>query len=459
MPVAMGDDKDAPTTYCRSTCKIENLSEKFKVTGENYGKQYSNIYFVRSQLMKDRIEAAARKKWGDDVLLKNLADIKSGEKCCIVGTLFKQMELQPSILKEISDEHHLQVQPPRSRFTSETDKLVLEGALQRISLTGNIDPQKCFTGSIVALLGEENVAGQFHIEDMAYSGLPEQDSLPEVDEEQYVLFLSGLGIGSKKEKTFEIQLLIDYVIGMLGGAEDHELCSKIVHVVVAGNSLAGETQDKESQTKAKYLTYKAEASTVQAMNDLDFFLSQLVPYVSVDVMSGEFDPTNHVMPQKPLHPCMFSSARRFNNSTFHTVSNPYECKINGVHLLGTSGQNINNMKMFGNISDSAELLSLTLNAQHLAPTAPDTLGCFPYYKTDPFIVNKCPHIYFCGNQDKFSSDIETGENNQRVLLLSVPAFVKTSSAVLVNLKTLDCQEVSFDLEWNDNEMREGTPEK
>ena len=63
---------------------------------------------------------------------------------------------------------------------------------------------------------------------------------------------------------------------MIGDDEDNLLTSKIVHVILAGNNISGDTLDKESQNKAKYLTYKAEASTVQAMEDLDWWVCFII---------------------------------------------------------------------------------------------------------------------------------------------------------------------------------------
>lgn len=37
------------------------------------------------------------------------------------------------------------------------------------------------------------------------------------------------------------------------------------------------------------------------------------------------------------------------------------------------------------------------------------IGCYPFMNIDPFIMNKAPHIYFVGNQDKFATELVTGK--------------------------------------------------
>ena len=40
---------------------------------------------------------------------------------------------------------------------------------------------------------------------------------------------------------------------------------------------------------------------------LDNLLVQLASSVDTDIMPGEFDPANQILPQQPLHPCLFPS--------------------------------------------------------------------------------------------------------------------------------------------------------
>ena len=91
--------------YERLLCSYTNKSQRFLFKKKRkFDLQYSQLYAVRLMAMKQRLRTAAQKKWGDQVEIKQLASIKENEKCVIIGTIFRKMELQPSILKEISQE-------------------------------------------------------------------------------------------------------------------------------------------------------------------------------------------------------------------------------------------------------------------------------------------------------------------------------------------------------------------
>jgi DNA polymerase delta subunit 2 len=80
-------------------------------------------------------------------------DEDSPTKCIIIGTLFKNMILKPSILKEIAEENLLAPLPPPENYNHESDDIVLEDEIQRVKLTGNINVGELVTGVVVAVLG------------------------------------------------------------------------------------------------------------------------------------------------------------------------------------------------------------------------------------------------------------------------------------------------------------------
>ena len=91
-------------------------------------------------------------------------------------------------------------------------------------------------------------------------------------------------------------------------------------------------------------------------------------------------------------------------------------------------------------------LANTLLWRHLAPTAPDTLACFPATEADPFAlgggggVSPLPDLLFSGNASAFGTAVIGGTR-----VVTVPSFATTRTVVLVNLTspTLEVQPVTF----------------
>lgn len=166
-----------------------------------------------------------------------------------------------------------------------------------------------------------------------------------------MLLVSGLQCGAV-DADLPMQLLVDFVAGHLGGAEDHSRAARIARVIVAGNSVAepsSELGDKvsaslpiarraaesgsvqrlpHSSLRRQSLSQAEQARLAAPQNLVDEVLAQLASSVPVDVMPGPSDPANFTLPQQPLHPCLLPLAARY--SSFRSVTNPYECSVAGV---------------------------------------------------------------------------------------------------------------------------------
>ena len=64
-------------------------------------------------------------------------------------------------------------------------------------------------------------------------------------------------------------------------------------------------------------------------------------------------------------------------ASLQSCCNPYEARVGGRVLLGTSGQTVDNIRACSSLDDPLHVLNATCSWGHLAPTAPDTLGTFP----------------------------------------------------------------------------------
>lgn len=430
--------------YTRATADYRNVSQCFRLPAKDYTKQFAHLYLARLNKMKDCLLKRVSQKWGDNVPVLKLSDLNetATDECVIIGTLYKKQTLKPNVLKEISEELKLVPQPQHTHFVSDSDELILEDELQRIPLHGNIDVHNHVTGTVVAIKGLPMTNGMFQVNDVCYA-TPEfkpRTTLPSNQKKQVIL-MSGINAAMPHKPILpQLYSFIQLVTGWLGDSDDLEEESRIVRVIIAGNTIRSEPKEKITVLSNKQ---NATLADLEAMDLADRILSDIASSIEVDLMPGEFDPANITLPQQPLHPCLFPEASKY--STFHPVTNPYTLELDGKLISGTSGQPVLDIAKLSNLAGPLDILEYTLRSGHLAPTAPDTLACYPFYDNDPLVIENCPDVYFTGNQIKFETKTIEVENGKHVRLISIPDFFSTLSVVVLDLSSLECHSLEVEV--------------
>ena len=418
---------------------------------------FANLYFTRLNELRPAVEASVRRQWGDDALqhrVKTL-DVEPDENVLVIGTLYKEMTGKPNMMEESTRDvlQDRDLSPDlQAKYCGEGDTLVLEDESGRITLAGSkLDGETLVTGVVLAVRGVLSSSGELEVSDFCLPGLPPQPALPRpaaaTEGGRYVAIVSGLRVGDTRHDMLPLQMLLEHLTGQIGCAEDQRQQASIVRLIIAGDATCPPAAATEqggalaSLDVMKKLASEEQQALSKNVRSLDQFLTMVTASMPVDLMPGATDPCNYLLPQQPFHHCMLPLASQ--QPTLNMCTNPHACSLDGVSFLGSSGQFLDDMVRYLPTDDRLETLADSLSFQHIAPTAPDTIGCFPFTSTDPFIVKECPHVYFAGNQPAFQTKLVEGPAGQRSRVVLVPDFTQDQTCALVNLDTLECTAVSF----------------
>jgi DNA polymerase delta subunit 2 len=308
----------------------------------------------------------------------------------------------------IVDQHWIAAPPPREKYISPDgqDQVMLEDESGRLRLTGSmLNTEMLMTGCIVAVMGTENANGDFEVIDMKVPDLPRQPQRWERDEisgktgvgrniktprteGSKVAIVSGLGIGGDVAEGLTLDIFSEWLLGEASGEDDQSEAGTISRLIIAGNSLAESgaallrDEDKNKNVSKKY-GYDAGAYNAAPTEQLDTFLSSLLPSIPITLIPGSLDPANVSLPQQSIHRAMFPKARLYTTNPegkeakeanwFDSVTNPWEGDLDGWRFLGTGGQTIDDIFRYVSGEDRLEMMERTLRMRCVAPTAPDTL--------------------------------------------------------------------------------------
>lgn len=208
-----------------------------------------------------------------------------------------------------------------------------------------------------------------------------------------IALVSGLSFsGVDASAAVEVCLLLEYLLGESLSPASQAQASRISRLIIAGNSIspasatkdAATATDDEKKAAAASKKYGYDASTYNALPAqlFDDFVSELLPSMPVTLLPGAEDPANASYPQQPLHPALFPSARAFGADPaakgaapgwLDSVTNPWEGEVEGWRVLGTGGQNVDDVFKYVDSEDRLGMMEAMCRWRCCAPTAPDTL--------------------------------------------------------------------------------------
>ncbi|KAK4546212.1 hypothetical protein LTR36_002349 [Oleoguttula mirabilis] len=370
-------------------------------------------------------------------------------------------------------------------------QIMLEDESGRLRLTGSF-LRGCLlvTGAIVAVVGTENKDGDFEVLDLRVPDLPRQPQRWEADDGNTALtgkkpgskkkrpragkvaIVSGLGISGDEGDTLTLDLLLEYLLGESTSPADQEDASTISRLIIAGNSLShaspipsrqdvitAATKNAAKASGTRKYGYDSAAYNAAPTDRLDQWLASLLPSMPITLLPGAQDPTSTSLPQQPIHAAMFPHSRNYmapptattkdgdgeEVGWFDSQTNPADFTLDGFRFLGTGGQPVDDVYKYIAGEERLEMMEAMLRWRLSAPTAPDTLPCYPFQDEDQFVIKDCPHVFFVGNQPRFETTLIEGPVGQAVRIIAVPRFKETGEVVVVDMETLVPEVVRFEV--------------
>jgi DNA polymerase delta subunit 2 len=303
------------------------------------------------------------------------------------------------------------------------------------------------TGCIIAVMGTENANGDFEVVDIKVPGLPPQPArwsssspptatngsgrkvkrvkVEDEDEDMdgveprcgsKIAIVSGLSFsGTNAEYSLQINLLVEFLLGEALDPTSQKALSQINRLIIAGNSLATDIEalshDTTGNTRKAHKKYGYDSSAYNPAPTahLDNFLAELLPSMPVTLIPGASDPANVSFPQQPIHTAMLPHARAYAAHLttaadeervpdwFDSVTNPWEAEVDGWRVLGTGGQNVDDIFKYVESEDRLGMLEAICRWRCCAPTAPDTLCEFSIFFIAPIQVQDKPRFRWRSN--------------------------------------------------------------
>ncbi|KAG8339471.1 putative DNA polymerase delta subunit 2 [Trypanosoma vivax] len=378
------------------------------------------------------------------------------------------------------------------------DELFMEDGSGRLLLEGVAAELFC-TGLVVAVDGTLRDNGRLAVHsysmiDLRELYVPRALAGVQCSEPLYVAVVCGFELGNPDVPNVEaaargrtmVELLVDYLSGCVGSEAMKTHASRISRLIIGGNNIAI-TDELRLKRKVKLdpsdhvklnddKPANGTVTSAALMRQFDVVLERIAECIEVDLMPGENDMTTAFHPQQPIHPLLLPAASRC--STVRLVTNPYEFSLfpgddmetpvgksldddtkGETTFFVSSGSALNSLCRETSFSSRLDAMSMILRSGCACPTAPNTLFCYPFVDSDPFVFQRAPHCFVCCDQPRWETRWEpldafapvddsnrttldeecsaaaSGVGSDGIRLVCVPPFSQTGILALIDINS------------------------
>jgi DNA polymerase II small subunit len=288
--------------------------------------------------------------------------------------------------------------------------LTLEDQTGEIKVLINKTNQEIF--DIGKNIVEDEVIGVIGVngDNILFSNLIIQPDIPldkefkKHDQEEYVIFLSDIHIGSKYFLKNEFNKFLSWINGETGTEKQRLIAKKVKYIFIAGDVVDGvgiyPNQENELDICDIYDQYKAAAE----------LLSKIPKKITIVIGPGNHDAVRLPEPQPPL--CNRYANPLYELKNVINVPNPAYLNIcssksfSGFDILLYHGYsfdhyvaNVDSIRLGGGYDRADLIMKFMLKRRHLAPAYKSTLF-IPEIDYDGLVIEKIPDFFITGHIHK-----------------------------------------------------------
>ena len=353
--------------------------------------------------------------------------------------------------------------------TGKIELIIDEKKVNWLTTESNVKEKKfkrslLINGVIVGVLGETKDYHNFIVETLIFLGVRSSQKIKEKKKSlckvepnivfnemnaykerilnyssNYIMLISGFELNDQKPLYF-YNLLMEFIKNGL-------FADKIIRIIIMGNffdNFECLQTALQSATKNKDIFGKAYSQAQTTLQYMEYFLDSIVSSrkIMIDLMPGANDAQSPFLPQDSFENLNFLNEEK---SFINCVSNPYFFSLNGLKILGTSGQNVKELKRYIDYSFE-ENTDLMENMCYWGNFCPKNSGGLEFQEGFDLekTSEKFPRMFFTGNGKKFMTKTFFEENSGFCCkLITVPQFSQTHSCILVDIESFECFEINF----------------